>query len=116
MIHFTNFRGKNIMKYINRISVLLSFLTVLLFSACNIDQEGPLYTEGEGQGVTFISKSLDGVVVSPAEPTFTIDLLRRIHLQRIVERLLFLLYSIKCHLRDALLPALILLPAKTKRL
>ena len=76
MIHFTNFRGKNIMKYINRISVLLSFLTVLLFSACNTDQEGPLYTEGEGQGVTFISKSLDGVVVSPAEPTFTIDLLR----------------------------------------
>lgn len=64
------------MKYINRISVLLSFLTVLLFSACNTDQEGPLYTEGEGQGVTFISKSLDGVVVSPAEPTFTIDLLR----------------------------------------
>jgi hypothetical protein len=76
MIHFTNFKGKNIMKYINKISVLLSLLTVLLFSACSTDQEGPLYAERTGQGVTFISKSLDGVVVSPAEPTFTIDLLR----------------------------------------
>lgn len=38
------------MKYINRISVLLSLLTVLLFSACSTDQEGPLYTEGGGAG------------------------------------------------------------------
>ncbi|WP_418698030.1 hypothetical protein [Bacteroides sp.] len=64
------------MKYINKISVLLSLLTVLLFSACSTDQEGPLYAGGAGQGVTFISKSLNSVVVSPAEPTFTIDLLR----------------------------------------
>ena len=34
------------MKYVNKISVLLSLLVVVLFSACNADQEGPLYTEG----------------------------------------------------------------------
>lgn len=63
------------MKYINKITGLLSLLTVLLFSACSSDQEGPLYTE-TGQGVTFISNALTSVVVSPANPTFTIDLIR----------------------------------------
>lgn len=63
------------MKYLNKISLLVSFLTVALFSACSTDQEGPIYSE-EGQGVTFISSALTSVVVSPNEPTFTVDIFR----------------------------------------
>ena len=63
------------MKYLNKISLFLSLLTVVLFSACNADQEGPIYAE-TGQGVTFLSSALTSVVVSPADPTFTVDVLR----------------------------------------
>lgn len=62
------------MKYVNKISVLLSLLIVVLFSACNADQEGPIYTEGKG--LSFVSSALNPVVVSPSDPTFTIDIIR----------------------------------------
>lgn len=62
------------MKYVNKISVLLSLLVVVLFSACNADQEGPLYTEGKG--LSFVSSTLNPLVVSPSSPTFTVDILR----------------------------------------
>lgn len=54
---------------------MLSLLAVLLFAACNTDQEGPLYTE-QGAGVSFSSSSLTSTVVSPTDPSFTIDLFR----------------------------------------
>ena len=62
------------MKYVNKISVLLSLLMVILFSACNTDQEGPLYTEGKG--LSFVSSTLNPITVSPENPTFTVDILR----------------------------------------
>lgn len=62
------------MKYVNKISVLLSLLIVALFSACNADQEGPIYTEGKG--MSFVSSVLNPVVVSPSDPTFTVDIIR----------------------------------------
>lgn len=62
------------MKYLNKISLFLSLLTVVLFSACNADQEGPLYTESNG--ASFVSTTLNPITVSPADPTFTVDLLR----------------------------------------
>lgn len=61
------------MKYLNKITVLLSFLTLGLLTSCDQDQEGPEYT---GQGVTFSSGTLTSVVVSPNAPTFTVDILR----------------------------------------
>lgn len=61
------------MKYLNKITVLLFFLTLGLFTACDEDQKGPEYT---GQGITFSSGTLASVVVSPKEPTFTVDILR----------------------------------------
>lgn len=62
------------MKYLNKISLFLSLLTVVLFSACSTDQEGPLYTEGNG--LSFVSSTLNPVTVIPDNPTFTIDLIR----------------------------------------
>lgn len=62
------------MKYVNKISVLLSLLLVVLFSACNADQEGPLYSEG--RGLSFVSSTLNPITVSPEDPTFTVDILR----------------------------------------
>lgn len=61
------------MKYINKIYVLLSFLTIGLFTACNTDQEGPTYN---AQGVAFSSGALTSVVVSPNDPTFKVDVFR----------------------------------------
>ena len=61
------------MKYLNKITVLLSFLTLGLFAACDEDQKGPEYA---GQGVTFSSGTLTSVVVSPNEPTFAVDVFR----------------------------------------
>ncbi len=61
------------MKYLNKITVLLSFLTLGLLASCNQDQEGPGYA---GSGVTFSSGTLASVVVSPNEPTFTVDIFR----------------------------------------
>ena len=54
---------------------MLSLLAVLLFAACNTDQEGPLYTE-QGAGVSFSSSALTSTVVSPTDPSFTVDLFR----------------------------------------
>lgn len=62
------------MKYKNKISVLLSLLIMMLFCACSTDQEGPLYTENTG--LSFVSSNLNSVVVSPSDPTFTVDILR----------------------------------------
>ena len=62
------------MKYVNKISVLLSLLAVTLFSACNADQEGPLYTESNG--LSFVSSTLNPLKIVPDSPTFTVDLLR----------------------------------------
>lgn len=54
---------------------MLPLLAILLFTACNADQEGALYTE-QGAGVSFISSSLTSTVVSPSDPSFTVDLFR----------------------------------------
>ncbi len=62
------------MKYVNKFAVLLSLLLVVLFSACNADQEGPLYTQNNG--LSFVSSTLNPLVVSPSSPTFTVDILR----------------------------------------
>ena len=61
------------MKYLNKITILLSFLALGLFTACDDEQKGAEYT---GQGVTFSSGSLTSVVVSPNDPTFTVDIFR----------------------------------------
>lgn len=63
------------MKYLNKISVLLMVLAAGLFTACNTDQEGPIYTE-TGEGVTFSSASLTSQVVTVGVPTFSVDLFR----------------------------------------
>lgn len=63
------------MKYLNKISVLLMILTAGLFTACNTDQEGPIYTE-TGEGITFSSSSLTSQVVTVGVPTFSVDLFR----------------------------------------
>ena len=62
-----------IMKYLNKINVLSSFLTLCLFASCNQDQEGPEYA---GEGVAFSSSTLASVVVSPNDPTYTVDIFR----------------------------------------
>ena len=61
------------MKYLNKITILLSFLALGLFTACDDEQKGAEYT---GEGVTFSSSSLTSVVVSPNDPTFTVDIFR----------------------------------------
>lgn len=61
------------MKYLNKITVLFSFLTLGLLTSCDEEQKGPEYAE---QGVTFSSTALTNVVVSPNDPTFTVDLFR----------------------------------------
>ena len=61
------------MKYLNKITILLSFLALGLFTACDDEQKGAEYT---GEGVTFSSGSLTSVVVSPNDPTFTVDIFR----------------------------------------
>lgn len=63
------------MKYLNKISVLLMVLAAGLFTACNTDQEGPIYTE-TGEGITFSSASLTSQVVTVGVPTFSVDLFR----------------------------------------
>lgn len=62
------------MKYINKISVVLSLLAVVLFSSCEQDNEGAVYTEGSG--LTFVSSALSGVTVSPDAPVVVVDILR----------------------------------------
>lgn len=61
------------MKSLNKITALLFFLTIGLFTACDEEQKGPEYA---GQGVTFSSGALPDMVVSPNDPTFTIDVFR----------------------------------------
>ena len=63
------------MKYLNKISALLMVLAAGLFTACNTDQEGPIYTE-TGEGITFSSASLTSQVVTVGVPTFSVDLFR----------------------------------------
>lgn len=63
------------MKYLNKISALLMVLAAGLFTACNTDQEGPVYTE-TGEGITFSSASLTSQVVTVGVPTFSVDLFR----------------------------------------
>lgn len=63
------------MKYLNKISVLLMVLAAGLFTACNTDQEGPVYNP-QGQGLTFSNTTLNTTVVSPSDPTFKVDIFR----------------------------------------
>jgi hypothetical protein len=61
------------MKYLNKISLLFLFM-IGVFTACDADQEGAIYTTGGG--LTFSSSALNSAVVSPKNPTFTVDLFR----------------------------------------
>ncbi|MDO4164612.1 MAG: hypothetical protein Q4D56_09550 [Bacteroides sp.] len=61
------------MKYLNKLTVLFSVLSLGLFASCDEDQVGAIYSES---GVTFTSSALTSVVVSPNDPTFTVDLFR----------------------------------------
>lgn len=61
------------MKYLNKISVVLSLLLVSLFTACEQDNEGANYNEA---GVTFSCSTLTDKAVPAAEPTFTVDVYR----------------------------------------
>lgn len=63
------------MKYLNKISVLLSLLAVVLFASCDTDQEGAIYNE-KGYGLTFSAGTLLKVAVEPSNPTFTVELYR----------------------------------------
>lgn len=63
------------MKYLNKISVLLMVLAAGLFTACNTDQEGPVYNP-QGEGLTFSNTTLNTTVVSPSDPTFKVDIFR----------------------------------------
>ena len=58
---------------IKKISILLSLLVTVLFSACEQDNMGPVYGEG---GLTFSASSPGSVTIAPTDPTFTVDLLR----------------------------------------
>ena len=58
---------------IKKISVLLSLLVTVLFSACEQDNMGPVYGEG---GLTFSASSLGAITIAPTDPTFTVDLFR----------------------------------------
>ena len=58
---------------IKKISILLSLLVTVLFSACEQDNMGPVYGEG---GLTFSASSLGSVTIAPTDPTFTVDLFR----------------------------------------
>lgn len=63
------------MKYLNKISALLMVLAAGLFTACNTDQEGPVYIEKE-EVITFSCSTLAPQVVTVGEPTFLVDLFR----------------------------------------
>lgn len=64
------------MKYISKLSILMALLSIALgFASCDSEQEGSLYSES-ANGATFVSASLADITVSPADPTFTVDLIR----------------------------------------
>ena len=64
------------MKYIPKLSTLTTLLSIILgFAACDNEQECALYTDAANRAV-FVNASLANITVSPADPTFTVDLVR----------------------------------------
>lgn len=61
------------MKYFNKTALLMAFLSPGLLSACDEDQIGAGYA---ASGLTFTASTLNAVVVSPNDPTFTVDVFR----------------------------------------
>ena len=68
-------KTKRNMKYLHKISLLLSIFAVGLFASCDTDNEGAIY-ESSTNGVSFIASAMQSVEVTPSNPTFTVDLFR----------------------------------------
>ena len=66
------------MKFINKISVLLCLLSVVMFTSCDQENEGEIYNGATNEitGVTFTSGSLSAVTVTADSPYAYIDLFR----------------------------------------
>ena len=62
------------MKYISKLSIALLSIA-LAFTACDSDQEGVIYSDA-ANAAAFVSASLADITVSPADPTFTVDVVR----------------------------------------
>ncbi|WP_303141916.1 hypothetical protein [uncultured Parabacteroides sp.] len=64
------------MKYISNLSILTALLLIALgFTACDSEQESAIYTDA-ANGAAFVNASLANITVSPADPTFTVDIVR----------------------------------------
>ena len=65
------------MKYISKLSTLTTLLSIILgFAACDNEQECALYNTDAANRAVFVNASLANITVSPADPTFTVDLVR----------------------------------------
>ena len=65
------------MKYIPKLSTLTTLLSIILgFAACDNEQECALYNTDAANRAVFVNASLANITVSPADPTFTVDLVR----------------------------------------
>ena len=65
------------MKYISKLSTLTTLLSIILgFAACDNEQECALYNTDAAHRAVFVNASLSHIPVSPANPTFTVDLVR----------------------------------------
>lgn len=63
------------MKYLHKISLLLSIFAMGLFASCDTENEGAIYESTE-TGLSFIASTLQDVVVTAANPTLTVDIFR----------------------------------------
>ncbi|RHR60493.1 hypothetical protein [Parabacteroides sp. AF17-28] len=64
------------MKYISKLSTSIALLSIALaFTACDSEQESAIYSDAANAAV-FVSASLADITVSPADPTFTVDVVR----------------------------------------
>lgn len=60
---------------IKKISILMTLLVTVLFSACDTEQEGAIYVP-DNAGVSFTASNLGSFTVPPTEPTVAIELFR----------------------------------------
>lgn len=61
---------------INKIFLSLAFAAVALFTACNTDQEGAVYSASGNQGLAFSAPSLGSIRVPANDPIYTITVYR----------------------------------------
>ena len=59
-----------------KIFILLTLLVTVLFSACNADQEGEIYSGSGANDLSFSASNLGSFTLAPSAPTLQVDLFR----------------------------------------